>query len=554
VSSIPGTIVGNIYVSKGANSVLQGYESMAGQINVETRDPDNTDRLLFNTYLNSFKEKHFNLNYAFKKNNWSNLTAFHTVQPADKTDKDEDNFLDLPLLTRYMLLNKWKYGNEQEWGWNSEIAVRFLNEKREGGQTTFDSESDIGSTSVYGQLVKINQPEFWSKTGFRMNDNHNFAFFASGFHQTQNSYFGTVKYDANQTNLYINAQYEWSYADNNLKTGVSFRHLDLDEDISFTSNELERTYAGEYSRTEYIPGLFAEHTAQFLDGKLTWIAGVRMDRHNDFGIQITPRSLLKYDLTPTSSFRANIGKGWRTVNLFSENINLLVSSRDIIFEEDLVPEKALNYGINYTQKFESSNLSGYFSADFYRTEFQNQIFPDYDADPSLSIIKNFTGESVGNGFQTDLFIKFWQELEVKIAYNYLDVYRITGDSKIALPFNSKDKIFTSFSYKPVSNKFHLDLNAHWYGKQRMPNTQSNPTEYRRPDFSEEFVVVNSQFTYNFKDFEIYAGCENIFNFRQERPIISWQNPFGPYFDTSSVWGPTRGRELYLGFRYYVRAN
>jgi outer membrane receptor for ferrienterochelin and colicins len=33
-----------------------------------------------------------------------------------------------------------------------------------------------------------------------------------------------------------------------------------------------------------------------------------------------------------------------------------------------------------------------FTADFYRTDFQNQIFPDYDSDPTkAAIIKNFIG-------------------------------------------------------------------------------------------------------------------------------------------------------------------
>jgi len=67
-------VVGNIYVAKGANSVLQGFESISGQINVETKEPDNTDKLYFNAYMNSFGEKHINTNYAVKKNKWSNLT------------------------------------------------------------------------------------------------------------------------------------------------------------------------------------------------------------------------------------------------------------------------------------------------------------------------------------------------------------------------------------------------------------------------------------------------------------------------------------------------
>lgn len=553
ISSIPGTLVDNIYVSKGANSVLQGFESISGQINVETKEPDKTEPLLLNAYMNNFGEKHFNANYAIKRDKWSNLTAFHTVQAANKIDRDNDAFLDLPLLTRYMISNKWKYGNEKNWGWNSRIGFRLLNEQRIGGQTFFNANRDQGSTLVYGQRVNIHHPEIWTKTGYRINDRHHLVLFASSFHQQQNSTFGTVKYQARQTNIYGNLQYELNYANHDLKAGMSYRYLNLNEDIAFTDTFLPRTYAGNYLRSEHIPGLFAENTMRFLNDKLTWIAGLRGDRHNQFGFQFTPRTLLKYDLAPKTIVRANIGTGWRTVNLFSENIGLLVSSRDILFEGQLQPEKALNFGVNLTQKFETKNkhLSGYFSADFYRTDFQNQIFPDYDTDPTKAIIQNFRGTSVSNGFQAEAYMKIYSRFELKTGYNFLDVYRENGNTKQLLPFNPRHKFLTTFSYKPLSNKYHFDLNAHWYGEQRLPDTKSNPAEFQRPDFSQAYSIVNAQFTYNFKQLEIYAGCENIFDFRQEQPIISWQNPFSPYFDTSSVWGPTRGREIYAGIRFKI---
>jgi hypothetical protein len=111
------------------------------------------------------------------------------------------------------------------------------------------------------------------------------------------------------------------------------------------------------------------------------------------------------------------------------------------------------------------------------------------------------------------------------------------------------KLLTTLSYKPLSKKFHFDVNIHRYGRQRLPDTKSNPEEFRRPDFSKPYTVVNAQYTQTFKNFEVYGGCENIMDFRQLQPIISWQNPFSPYFDTSSVWGPTRGREIYIGIRF-----
>lgn len=550
ISGIPGTLVDNIHISKGANSVLQGFESISGQINVETKKPDASEKLFANIYMNSFAEKHVNLATNFKKGKWNSLLAFHTVQPSNTTDRDKDDFLDLPLLTRYMLLNKWKSGKENDWGWSSEIAIRFLHENRTGGQVFFKPNDHKGSSSIYGNTVNLNQPEMWAKTNYRFNDVHRLTLYTSGFQQNQQSFFGSLSYKAKQHNAAINLQHELKYGENGtLKSGISFKHLDITEDIAFTDNLISRNYQGNYNRNENIAGIFSENTLSFFKGKLTWMTGIRTDNHNQFGWNFTPRTLLKYAPTAKLTIRANIGTGWRTVNFFSENIGLLASSRDIIFAEALRPEKALNMGINITQKFEKENLSGHISLDYYRTNFQNQIFPDYDTDPTKAFIQNFTGKSVSNGFQTDFFIKLYKRYEFKAGYNFLDVYRINNGSKDVLPFNPRHKVLTAFSYKPLSNKFHADVNVHWFGEQRLANTTSNPQQYQRPDYSQDYTTVNGQFTYLFKKFEVYTGCENIFNFRQNQPIISWQDPFSPYFDISSVWGPTRGREFYMGIRW-----
>lgn len=553
ISGIPGTLVDNIYISKGANSVLQGYESISGQINVETKKPNASQKLFANFYINSFAEKHLNLATNFKAGKWHSLLAFHTVQPANKIDKDDDKFLDVPLLTRYMILNKWKIGKENDWGWSSEVAVRYLNEARTGGQTFFKPNEHKGSSNIYGNTVSINQPEFWAKSGYRFNDVGRIVLYTSGFYQNQESFFGSLSYIAKQSNAFVNLQYELTASEkNSFKAGISFKSINLEEKIGFTDTVISRSYGGRYKNGENILGFFAENTKVFLKGKLTWIAGLRADNHNRFGWNFTPRTLLKYDPSSKLTIRANVGTGWRTVNLFSENIGLLASSRDIVFLEALKPERALNTGINITQKFGMKNISGYLSVDFYHTDFTNQIFPDYDSDPTKAYVKNFTGKSVSNGFQSDLFIKFYNRFEFKAGYNFLDVYRNNNGKKETLPFNAKHKVLTTFSYKTVSSKFHADVNIHWFGKQRLPDTRSNPIEYQRPDYSENYTTVNAQLTFNLKNFEVYGGCENIFNFRQNQPIISWQNPFSSYFDISSVWGPTRGREFYMGVRWNLK--
>ncbi|WEK34055.1 MAG: TonB-dependent receptor plug domain-containing protein [Candidatus Pseudobacter hemicellulosilyticus] len=555
ISTYPGTVVNNIYVSKGTTSVLQGFESISGQINLDTRHPDKTDKLHLNAYINSFGEKHLNANVAAavgKNKKWHTLLALHSVQPSRRVDGNEDGFMDLPLLTRYMAFNKWKYGNETDAGFNAQFGVRFVHEQRIGGQNGYRAGSQKGSSQVYGQFVSFNQPEAFAKLGYRFSERSALALAMSGSVHNQDSWFGTLSYTGRQQIAYANLQHELGWKKHSLKYGLSYRYQELNEDIRLAVPDPAKTYAGQYLTRLRAPGVFAENTFHWADDQLILIAGARMDRHQKEGWYFTPRTMLKYAISSNHTFRASAGTGWRQVNLFSEQPVVLTSSRNIVFMETLKPEEAMNWGVSHTWRFAIGTTSGTISADFYQTRFQNQFFPDYDADPSTIIIRNFEGVSRSNGVQVDAALTFFQRLEFKAAYNYLDVYRKENNTKLLLPFNPRNRVMSAISFRTQNNKWQADVNAHWFDKMRLPDTQTNPEPYRRPSNSSAYTTVSIQGTYRLKTLEFYAGCENIGNYRQPNPIISAANPFGPYFDLSSVWGPTRGRELYMGVRYSIR--
>lgn len=555
INGIPGTLVNNIYVSKGANSVLQGYESISGQINVETLDPVRADKFLLNIYGNSFSEKHLNVNFAWKLRKWNALSVFHTAQPGFRSDRDQDRLLDLPLLKRYSGHQVFSYGNSKEWGWSHNMSFRYVYEARTGGQTSFQPDKHTGSQTIYGQQIQYAQPEIMLKSLYRFNAKHALGFFAAGYYHSQDSWFGTASYSAKQSYVFTNVQHEFKYGKNNtLKSGMSYRHMDIREQIGFQEILPVRTYAGLYARTENIPGVFAENTLHLYKDKLIWTGGIRVDYFEPEGVKFVPRMMLKYELRPGTDFRFNVGRGWRTVNIFSENINLLSSSRNVLMPEKLNSEKAWNSGFSLVQKFGVDNpkFTGHISLDYYYTLFQNQVFPDYNTLSASAIVQNFEGKSTAHAFQADIFLTLYKRWEIKSGFNFLEAAQFTSTGKNILPFNPRYKILGTLSYKPLSNRFHIDMNTHWIGKQKLPGTSQNPPMYQIPNESETYVIVSIQFTWNVRRFELYSGCENITDFRQLRPALSWQDPFSPWFDTSVVWGPTRGREVYAGFRYRIK--
>ena len=528
---------------------MQGYESLSGQINVLLKDPEDSEKFLLNLFANSSLEKQINSNYSIYGKTWSNLFAVHSTLQGLKIDDDNDYFLDFPLLNRYLVLNKFRLKDDDSLGFSSMLTARYVYENRIGGQMNYNIKTDKGSNSIYGQNILWSQPDYYSKTRYRFNSNSSIVLITSALYHTQDSYYGETRYSANQSSMYANIQFERIWLkENDFKAGLSFRKNIIDEAVDFKTNINNKTYAGNYLKNEIIPGVFAENIFNLFKDKLLVITGIRLDNLNsDFFL--TPRGLIKYSISEKSNIRASIGTGWRTVNLFSENINLLTSQRDVIILEKLNPEKAINYGTNFTHNFGKENFSGTFSADFYRTEFQNQIFPDYDTDPTKAYISNYTGRSISNGFQVDLNTKIYRRYSIKIAYNFIDVYRFKNGKKHNLPFIPKDKILVGLTYQSLNEKWTVSSNVHWYGIQKLPDTSLNPEQYQRASESKPYTMVNAQINRIIGRFDIYAGCENITNFRQEKAIISWENPFSKYFDTSSIWGPTKGREFYIGVRY-----
>lgn len=498
ISTYPGSLVESIHVSKGATSVLQGFESISGQINVEGRKPATAESVFLNTYVNSFQEKHLNANIAWgvgKSKHWNSILALHTVQPSKRTDNNGDGILDLPLLTRYMAYNKWDYNTGNETGLTAQLGWRLVHENRVGGQKGFDPSLDRGSLSIYGQDIRFTQPELFLKTGYRFSAKSAIMGSFSGQYHDQRSWFGSLRYTGTQWSSQANVHHEWNWLKgNDLKYGVSYRFQELKENILLTDPADQRNYDGDYLTRLRVPGVFAENTFNSENGVWSLIAGVRMDRHQKHGWYTTPRAMVKVKFNDSHTLRASAGTGWKQVNLFSEQVNLLASSRNIVFNDELMPEKATTWGLSHTWTFWLGTTNATLSGDFYQTLFSNQFFPDYDSDPTKAIISNFTGDSKSNGVQVEGTLQFASGLEVRTAYNFLDVYQMREGGKFILPFNPKNRVMAAVSYTTENEKWQFDANGNWYDSMSLPNTSTNPLPYQRPSRSTQYTVINLQST------------------------------------------------------------
>jgi len=548
---IPGTWVEGIQLIKGTGSVANGYESIAGQINVELRRPESMDKLYLNAYANEEGRLEANANMKFKiSENWSSALLLHGSTHQIKHDRNDDGFLDKPLMDQYIVLNRWELRNEH--GLHLELGAKGTYIDNIGGQVSFNLENDEGTSNAWGMHMQTKRIEGWTKIGKVSLEKpyQSFGIQLSGANHDQHSYFGLNNYEASQSTFYANALFQ-SIIDNTnhkYKAGLSFQFDDYKEGLNFVN----------YDRQEMVPGAFVEYTYSYTD-KFNLVAGIRADYHNVFGIFVTPRLHVRYAPAEKTIIRISGGRGQRTANIISENVGLLASSRQFIVQGDvsdkpygLNPEVAWNYGINFTQHFTLDYREGLISLDFYRTDFENQIVVDLDQNPQQAVFYNLDGKSYSNSFQAQVDYELLKRFDVRLAYRWYDVKTNYNGELRMKPLIAENRAFANLAYE-TRKYWKFDYTLNWQGNKRIPDTYSNPEEYQLAEKSPDFFTMNFQLTKSWKKlFEVYVGVENILDYTQEKPILASDQPFSPYFDSSPVWGPIFGRSFYVGLRYKIK--
>jgi len=548
----PGTWVESIQITKGAGSVVNGYESISGQINTELVKPLTDKSIFVNGYAN--KNGRLELNTHFNKKLTDKLSTglyIHANRRDLKEDKNDDGFLDAPLANQINVMNRWQYQNP-ETGWVSFINVRFLNDEKQVGQLDFNPLSDKFTTNTWGSEINTRRFDSSLKLGYVFPELsfQSIGFQASYSNHKQASYFGFNRYEITHESIYSNLIFNSILGDtqNKFKTGLTFAYDGYDELV----NSLN------YDRVDNSVGAFFEYSYDDLE-RLSLTAGLRIDTHNRLGTFVTPRFHLRYTPWEKASLRGSFGRGKRAANIFAENQQLFGSSRQIRLVEEagaiygLDPEDAWNYGVSFLQGFNLYERPGNVTLDFYRTDFKNQIVVDWE-NPREVVFYNLDGKSEANSFQLEVNYEILKNVDVRTAYKYYDVKTDYQTGLLQKPLQAKHRFFANIGYettpKDNGSQWRFDYTLHTLGKQRLPNTSTNPAQYQLGDYSGSYSLMNSQVTKVFNEhFEIYLGGENLTNFTQSNPVLSANDPFGANFDTSIVYAPIMGRMFYGGFRF-----
>ena len=549
----PGTWIQSIQITKGAGSVVNGFESIAGQINTEIQKPSSDAPIFINAYTSVNGRQEFNAHFNTKFNEkWSAGSYVHVNQRTQKFDKNADQFLDVPISKQINILNRWQYTDASK-GWVGFASLRFLDDSKQTGSISFDPKVHKNTTSFWGSEIETKRLDASVKIGYVFPETtyKSFGFQSAYSNHDQDSYFGLRRYEIEHKSFFTNLLFNSiiSNTKNKFKTGINFSFDEYNEQVDLI----------DYKRRDEVVGAFFEYSYDSLD-KLSLTAGIRIDSHNRLGTFITPRLHVRYNPWERSVLRASIGSGRKVANIFAENQKLFGTNRLIQVRENggsvygLRPEKAWNYGLSFRQGFTLFEKLGDVTVDFYRTQFEDQVVVDWEQASHIRFY-NLEGSSYANSFQLEIDYVPFRNTALRLAYKNYQVKTTYGTQTLQKPLQPKQRFFANFEYRleneEKGSQWKADWTYHFVGEQRLPSNSRDGVGF----LSKSYGLLNMQITRVFStQFEVYLGGENLGNYKQLNPIVGAENPFGTTFDTSLVYAPIFGKMFYAGLRFKLNNN
>ncbi|NJN34518.1 MAG: TonB-dependent receptor, partial [Saprospiraceae bacterium] len=541
---LPGTWLQQIDVNKGAGSVKNGFQSITGQINASLVQPgedapvfinlfgENTGRMEANVHLNRVESETF-----------AHSLLLHGSSFQNKLDRDRDFFVDMPLKKQLNGMYRAFFNNGK---WESQLKIHGLTENRKSGQL-IDNERNIKPFLIDATNNRLSAGLKLGYVGFEKPYNSIGSQWQITYHDVAAQY-GKNRYEGTQRSFLGNMLFATVFGttDHKITYGASLQYDDFREFLN------ER----DLSRRDIYTGLNAEYvyTRPHLDGynDVTIVAGLRGDYHNRSGFCFTPRLNLKYNFNEGDVVRVSAGRGWRVANPIAENVAFLATNRDILISDNLKPEDAWNFGLNFVKTFKiGNNRTARWNLDLYRTQFTNQVITDIESDFKTVQFYNLNGKSFSNTLLTMLTAEVLPFLDVKIAYTLTDVQATYQGQLARVPLVPRHRGLVGLDVKTTNKKWLFNATAQLVGQQRLANRSYTPSDFHHDHDgkSDRFGLVHFSVNHFFKNMEIYGGVENAFDYTQEHAIIAWQEPTSIYFDATQVYAPMLGRRIYAGLRW-----
>lgn len=569
---VPGQWLESIQIAKGVTSVINGVESLTGQINMEHRKPTDEKPLFLNASVMHDTKTDLNVASSLQMGDeWSTVILGHASGNFMDMDHNGDGFMDDPRTMTFNLANRWLYYGMS--GVQVRFGVRALRDSRKGGE--MDKLRDALPGQELWKSNILNQSlNGYVKVGVPLNEDNsqNIAAVLDYNYYFMQSNFGRTRYHAGQHSGFVNLLYQNEVNENHKFTLGASTMMDFyNEAFLRTVHGFKAQMLGKTTMAN--AGVFGEYTYHY-EEKFSAIAGIREDWYYGAGFKFSPRLTLKYNPIEQVVIRANAGRGLRYSNPLVDNIGVLSTSKAYIsptntngtWQYNHTLEDAWTFGGNVSYYFPlGASENAYVSFDYFRSQFAEQGIVDYEHEPNkiafynLSDIKN--GQSYSNTYQLDFSCEPLEGFTVTLTGRYTDAKASTIKyGLVERPMTSRYKGVLNLQYATNLNKWIFDFTASVNGPARVYDFMKELKDDKgnllyKNGQTPVYPLLYLQVTRRFKGVDLYIGGENLTNFRQKNVIVGTKDADGrfqtynPDFDASCVWGPIMGIKVYAGVRF-----
>lgn len=545
----PGAWVESMQLSKGAGSVKNGFEGIAGQINVELPKPfiSEEPRIFLNAYQNTHGRSELNAiwNKEVSPSLSTNILA-HYSNTWLETDANNDGFRDNPLGQKAILANRWLYFGKSGWEFQAGAKGVYMDleggsmQKNEANPEIWRYGNDIKRLETWAKIGKIYEETPWKSMGLQL---------SYTLHDQESQWHNNI-YKGLQNSFAANYLYSSIISNTMHKITVGAQFISDNYKETWQNNafpEIHHMYLGAYGEYNYNP-----------TEKFNLQVGLRSDydfwRENIF---ITPRIHIRTELWKDGIARISAGRAKRNIHPFAEFAPFLASNRSVVMHNnseltnDLPIEDAWNGGLSLTQSFTLAQREGQIAIDAYYTHYNRQIIADYQNPGVLEIYETDPGSQVWSS-QIEASYEPINRLELRASYRYQHINIPYKNGKQLAFLHAPHKAFFNAGYS-TRNAWSFDATLHFLGKQKVPYHPGLPSDILANKEAPEQLFINAQISKSWKNnkYDWYIGVENITNQMQKSVILNNQNLNDPLLDASLIYGSPMGRLIYTGFRIRI---
>ena len=521
---IPPTDLSRVEIIKGSASSLYGGSALGGVINLVSRTPSDelNGEALVNFTTRNGQDLTTYVEAPISSNLKGSLTAGAHHQKTE--DIDNDGWIDLAGYERYTARPRLFWVGDD--GETLYATAGFMRENRNGGTLPGHTVAD-GNPFVNEQDSKRTDSGLVFKKAIF--DSLTFSTRASAMLQEHQHTYGNVVED-DQHESYLFETSVAGYSENS----------DWVVGVAYQSDIYKSETYPDFDYTYQVPGLFAQLDYNLTD-EITTSYSARLDKHNEFGTQLSPRLSLLY--RPGGlTIRGSYAKGFFAPTPFVEEIEAAGLSR-LESIQNLQEEQAQTASLDFTYRFESVESSLTLFASKVDNVTELEAF-SANNDTYLDRVRLVNAQGTSNIRGSELLLRYyWRDVKLTASYLYLDATEDSpleaGKREIALtPKHSAGFV----AMWEQHGNFRAGFEAYYTGSQRLNNNPyvENSAPYWHLGLMGEITIGRLSW---------FVNLENLLDIKQtdEHPLLLLNRaPSGQW--TTDIWSRNDGFIVNAGVR------